>query len=209
MRLSNIHILIVLVQMLFVFAGCSGKEEEKSIDYKAVKKDLEERNKRLYKEEMQMIESFLKRRNWNMTASGTGLYYSIYKKSDTTLPTIKEGQIARVNFTVYVIDESLEECYTSDGEPEDFLVGMDNVESGLHEGIMYMRKGEKAKLILPSHRAFGLVGDQDMIPPNATLVYDIELVDIIDTEQSKIIEQNNARRKKLAEEERKLMEEKK
>lgn len=208
MQISNLYIFISAI--LFVtLTGCAGEEEVKPVDYAKMKTDLQKRNKQLYKEEMLGIESFIKRRNWNMTASGTGLYYIIYKKADSTQPTIKEGQIARVNFTVYVIADSLSECYASDGEPEDFMVGMDNVESGLHEGIMYMRKGEKAKLILPSHLAFGLVGDQDMIPPLSTLLYDIELVDVIDTEQSKIIEKNNANRKKLAEEERKFEEGKK
>ncbi|MFI5204123.1 MAG: FKBP-type peptidyl-prolyl cis-trans isomerase [Flavobacteriales bacterium] len=209
MPVSNRYILIPAFATALALVGCSGNEEEKPIDYSELKEDLYDENKRKYQEEMLAIESFVKRRNWNMITSGTGLYYSIYKHADTLLPTIKEGQIARVNFTVFLISDTLSECYTSDGEPEDFMVGMDNVESGLHEGIMYMRKGEKAKLILPSHRAFGLVGDQDMIPPRSTLLYDIELVDIIDTDQSKIIEKNNENRKKLAEQELKLQEGKK
>jgi FKBP-type peptidyl-prolyl cis-trans isomerase len=64
---------------------------------------------------------------------------------------------------------------------------MDNVESGLHEGITYMRKGEKAKIILSSNLAYGLVGDMDKIPPQSPLVYDVELVDIIDAQTKKSI----------------------
>ena len=55
---------------------------------------------------------------------------------------------------------------------------MDNVETGLHEGIKYMKVGEKAKMILPSHLAHGLIGDSKKIPPRSTIVYDIELLDL-------------------------------
>jgi hypothetical protein len=55
-------------------------------------------------------------------------------------------------------------------------------------------------MILPSHLAYGLIGDQDVIPPKSTLVYDIELIDIINTEQSAIIEKNKVARKKREEE---------
>lgn len=199
MRISSLYFSIICLGAL----ACGETKKEEPVDYRTMKEELMKGNKVLYQQEMQAIESFVKRRNWKMNVSGTGIYYAVYKTVDTTNPTIKEGQVARVNFVVYVLGDSLSECYTSDGDPEDFLVGMDNVESGLHEGIMYMRKGEKAKIILPSHRAFGLVGDQDMIPPRSTIMYDIELIDIIDTDQSKIIEKNNADRKKREAEARK------
>jgi FKBP-type peptidyl-prolyl cis-trans isomerase len=56
-------------------------------------------------------------------------------------------------------------------------VGRDNVESGLHEAIQLMRKGDRAKFDLPSFRAFGLTGE-GKIPMNASVVYDIYLVEI-------------------------------
>jgi FKBP-type peptidyl-prolyl cis-trans isomerase len=55
---------------------------------------------------------------------------------------------------------------------------MDNVENGLHEAIQYLRVGDKAKIILPSYLAHGLTGDSDKIPPMASVLYDIELVEI-------------------------------
>jgi FKBP-type peptidyl-prolyl cis-trans isomerase len=59
---------------------------------------------------------------------------------------------------------------------KEFLIGQSDVEAGLEEGIRLMRTGDRAKLILPSRLAFGLLGDGKKIPPGATLVYDIELV---------------------------------
>src|SRR5574338_643254 len=144
--------LFILVSGIFLFQSCSSKEPEKRIPtYAEVKPALDTTNKLLFKEEMLAIESFIRRRNWDMQKTGTGLFYKIYKHGDTSLPVIKEGQIARVNYTVYLMDSTLVKCYASDNEPEDFMVGMDNVESGLHEGVMHMRKGDRARFILPSH----------------------------------------------------------
>ena len=46
----------------------------------------------------------------------------------------------------------------------------------------YMKEGDKAKLILPSHLAYGLIGDQNKIPQKATIIYDIELLELIEKE---------------------------
>ena len=42
-----------------------------------------------------------------------------------------------------------------------------------------MKVGDKAKFIIPSHLAFGLLGDENKIPKRATLVYDVELIDVM------------------------------
>jgi FKBP-type peptidyl-prolyl cis-trans isomerase FkpA len=175
--------LIVVCCLLFV-VGCSPQEpEEKPIDMKIAKEELMKRNKAWHEDEMMDIENFVKRHNWNVVTTGSGLKYVIYKKVDTNFVCAKEGMVARVNYTISLLNDSI--CYTSNGEPDDFLIGMDNVESGLHEGVTYMRKGEKAKIILSSNLAYGLVGDMEKIPPQSTLVYDLELVEIIDPETKK------------------------
>jgi FKBP-type peptidyl-prolyl cis-trans isomerase len=59
-----------------------------------------------------------------------------------------------------------------------FEIGHGGVESGLEEALLYLKLGDKAKLIIPSHLAFGLLGDQNKVPPRSTLVYDIEIVNL-------------------------------
>ncbi len=71
-------------------------------------------------------------------------------------------------------------CCTSGGTPIDFLVEMDNVESGLHEAITYLKEGDKAFIILPYYLAHGLLGDNDKIPPLSPALYDIELIAVED-----------------------------
>lgn len=60
------------------------------------------------------------------------------------------------------------------------LVGKDNVEAGLHEGIQLMHVGDQMRFILPSHLAHGLTGDQSKIPPLASVVYEVELLELSD-----------------------------
>ena len=58
------------------------------------------------------------------------------------------------------------------------MVDKSDIESGLNEAVKLMSAGDKAKLLLPSHLALGLVGDQDKIPPLAILYIDVELLEI-------------------------------
>jgi FKBP-type peptidyl-prolyl cis-trans isomerase FkpA len=70
------------------------------------------------------------------------------------------------------------ECYRNTDKPGSFVIGRDQVESGLHEVLLLMHLGDRAKVILPSHLAFGLTGDSGKIPSHATLIYDLHLVGI-------------------------------
>jgi FKBP-type peptidyl-prolyl cis-trans isomerase len=84
---------------------------------------------------------------------------------------------AKVNYKITLLDGKL--CYSSDSTgAKVFMIGKDNVESGLHEGIQLLHVGDKAIFILPSHLAHGLLGDEDKIPPHSAVIYDIELLGI-------------------------------
>ena len=122
------------------------------------------------------IESYIKNHQWEMAETGTGLYYMyISKGTGKTNPT--DGQFVKVSYEVYLLDGTV--CYTSkDKGPRDVKVGQDYVESGLHEGLKLMKAGDKMRFILPSHLAHGLTGDDDKIPPRASVMYEIELLDI-------------------------------
>jgi hypothetical protein len=125
--------------------------------------------------EDQQIEDFVARYGWKMNKTGTGLRYLIFKKGQG-VKTVK-GKVAMIRYTLRLLNGSL--CYSSDKDGlKEFKIGYGGVESGLEEGILLMHVGDRAKFIVPSHLAFGLLGDQNKIPQHATLVYDIELVQI-------------------------------
>ena len=87
----------------------------------------------------------------------------------------REGQVATLKYKVSLMDG--EEVYSSENDgPRSFMIGQDNVESGLHEAVTYLKLGDKAQIILPSHLAHGLTGDNNKIPPRSTVIYDLELI---------------------------------
>jgi peptidylprolyl isomerase len=113
-----------------------------------------------------------------MTQSGSGLYYMIYKKGQGM--AVSKGMIARVSYEIKVITGDVVYSSAEDG-PLSFLVGNGEVISGLEEGILLMNVGDKAKFIIPSHLAYGLVGDGKRIPAKTTLIYDIELISLTES----------------------------
>lgn len=110
-----------------------------------------------------------------MTKTETGLRYMIYK-TNSNLEKALPGQKVTIALIIKLLDGTI--CYTSAEDPEEFIVDKSDIESGLNEAVKLMTVGDKAKLILPSHLALGLVGDQDKIPPLAILYIDIELLEI-------------------------------
>lgn len=63
-------------------------------------------------------------------------------------------------------------------EPIDFTLGIGQVISGWDEGIQLLKEGDKARLVIPSDLAYGERGAGGVIPSNATLIFDVELIKV-------------------------------
>jgi FKBP-type peptidyl-prolyl cis-trans isomerase len=127
-------------------------------------------NRNFHAQEKERIQKFVADKQWPTTITGTGIHYWIYEQGAGD--NVKSEQIAMVEYEVSLLDGTV--VYKSKpGEK----VGHDNVESGLHEAMLLLKAGDRAKFVLPSYRAFGLTGE-GKIPMNAAVVYDIRLVEI-------------------------------
>lgn len=166
--------LLLILTCISIYACSEDPKEIPKISMKQMQENLIEANKIAIGKESEQIAVYVKNEKLNVKQSQTGLRYDIY--SDQEGENIKEKQEAVVKYTVSLLDGT--KCYSTDGLAETFTVGKDYVESGLHEGIQYMSIGDKALIIIPSHLAHGLAGDFKKIPIKATIVYDIELIDI-------------------------------
>ena len=168
----------IIFFMCVVWISCSQNENNQpvNVNYSEIKEPLIKHNKVEHEEEMESIKAYMKRHNWKPVTTATGINYMIIKQGDTTQPKAKVGQVVTLNYEISLLEDSV--IYSSGDEPADLVVGYDHVESGLHEAITYLRKGDKAWIILPSHLAFELTGDNDMIPSGASLLYKVEVLEI-------------------------------
>jgi len=169
-------ILIILLCCL-LFAACNDHKPAMSSDNKSgLQETLIDANKKAVLSEDQQIEGLISRYGWKMNKTGTGLRYLIYKQG-AGLPA-KKGQTATISCEVRLISGDIVYSSSENQGLKKFKIGSGGVEPGIEEAILLLHKGDKAKLVLPSHLAFGLAGDQDRIPPKATLIYDIEVIEI-------------------------------
>jgi len=106
----------------------------------------------------------------------SGLKYIIIQEGEGVSPYA--SQFVSVDYTGYLADGTIFDSSIDRGEPIVFPVGVGKVIPGWDEGIMLLNIGAKARLIIPSDLGYGEQGAAGIIPPNATLVFDVELLEI-------------------------------
>jgi peptidylprolyl isomerase len=111
-----------------------------------------------------------------MTKTRSGLIYVITRRSTGRLP--RAGETVVVNYTGLLgsgvkFDSSLDR-----GQPFKFKLGAGRVIKGWDEGIARLRVGEQATLIIPPHLGYGVKGAGGVIPPDATLIFIVELIGV-------------------------------
>ncbi len=167
---------IVSAILIFFVSACSDNGNTQNGRKKFVpEKSLIKANRYLARTEKETIDNYIARHHLKMKSTGTGLRYMIMKHGNG--PKAKKGDIAVLDYTVRLITGDVVYSSKQNGEKV-FEIGRGGVESGLEEGILLLKKGDKAKFILPSHLAFGLHGDDNKIPPKMPIIYDVELNDL-------------------------------
>jgi FKBP-type peptidyl-prolyl cis-trans isomerase len=107
-----------------------------------------------------------------------GLKYTDTKVGDG--PVAEKGYIVSVNYTGWLYKNGAKgaefDSSSKAGKPITFRLGAGQVIKGWDEGLSGMKTGGKRTLIIPSQLAYGASGSGGVIPPNATLIFEVELV---------------------------------
>lgn len=112
---------------------------------------------------------------WHTTPSGLQYADTAIGKGDTP----RDGQVVVVHFTGWLDDGAQFDSTRARGKPFGFPLGSGQVIKGWDEGVRTMKTGGKRRLIVPPALGYGESGLGGLVPPNARLVFDIELVRII------------------------------
>jgi peptidylprolyl isomerase len=106
----------------------------------------------------------------------SGLQIDIIEQGDGAVP--QAGELVSVHYTGWLTDGTQFDSSIERGQPISFPLGQGGVIPGWDEGISLLNEGGKARLVIPPDLAYGAAGAGGVIPPDATLVFDVELVGI-------------------------------
>ncbi|MDH6303447.1 FKBP-type peptidyl-prolyl cis-trans isomerase FklB [Parabacteroides sp. PF5-5] len=152
-----------------------------AIDYEEAKQVINDYFVKLQKERLELNkqagEEFLaiNKEKAGVTTLASGLQYEVLKKGSGAKPTLSDKVQCHYHGTLIngtVFDSSVQR-----GEPAVF--GVSQVISGWTEALQLMETGSKWRLFIPSNLAYGERGAGDSIEPNSTLIFDVELLDIV------------------------------
>jgi peptidylprolyl isomerase len=108
--------------------------------------------------------------------TASGLKYFMEKEGEGPKP--QASQTVKVHYTGSLLDGTVFDSSRERGDPIEFPLGVGRVIPGWDEGVALLSVGGKAKFIIPSQLAYGERGAGGVIPPNATLIFDVELMEI-------------------------------
>ena len=137
--------------------------------------DLE---KQKAKEKAAELEKQLSEHTKNAVKTSSGLQYIILTSSDGKKP--QNGQKVSVNYSGFLLDGTMFDSSYKRNKPFEFVLGQGRVIKGWDEGVALLNEGSKAKFIIPPNLAYGSRGAGGLIPPNSTLIFEVELIEIID-----------------------------
>jgi peptidylprolyl isomerase len=123
-----------------------------------------------------IAENIMAEANENTVTTESGLQYVDLTEGDGASPT--RGQTVTVHYTGTLENGTKFDSSRDRNRPFQFKIGVGQVIQGWDEGVATMKVGGRRKLIIPAELGYGSRGAGGVIPPNATLIFDVELLKV-------------------------------
>ena len=127
-------------------------------------------------EEKAAVEAELDKLATGFEKTESGLRYQILQNGTGTQAT--KGATVSVHYKGQLTDGTVFDSSYKRKEPIEFALGMGHVIAGWDEGVSLLKVGDKARFVIPSNLGYGSRGAGGAIPPNANLIFDVELVSV-------------------------------
>lgn len=130
--------------------------------------------------ELPSLEDFLQKNQLTTQVSPEGLHYLFTKKGSGNAPV--KGDYVLLKYRAMLLDSTVFDQSEAD-DPLVFQVGNHEVIKGLDHGLMLLKKGSVATLFMPAKLGYQQYGVKGSVPPDASLIYEVELLDVMNFEQ--------------------------
>jgi len=169
---------IFLLLLIISFSSCREGQADKNKQHKEFNHDTLKNlfikaNKQIIQKENDEMDYYASSHQMTFVHTSSGIRYFVYQPSAKG-DSIKDSTVITMSYKVSLLNGT--ECYSSktDGK-KTIRVGHEDIESGIHKALLYLKRGDKALILIPSHLAHGLLGDFKKIPPQMPIIYDVEI----------------------------------
>ena len=150
--------------------GDKAKAFDAAKSFEEFNKSKADRIKKENEKELKMLKDLSK----GFSKTTSGLLYKFEKENNSQKPS--NGNKVKVHYKGMLLDGTVFDSSFKRNQPIEFTLGIGQVIKGWDEGISLLGIGDKASFIIPSDLAYGASGAGGVIPPNATLVFEVELI---------------------------------
>jgi peptidylprolyl isomerase len=168
-------VLILTALMLIAFIGCNDATEEGTVEETPSEKPAAT-DSAAQQPQLQKLSAELPQISGDTITTETGLKYIDMKVGDGASPAT--GQTCVMHYTGWLTDGKKFDSSRDRGQPFPFPIGQGRVIKGWDEGVASMKVGGQRLLIIPAELGYGMRGSPPVIPPKATLVFDVELLEL-------------------------------
>ena len=174
---TNKYFLLVFGISLAMLVGACDPPVQKQLESRPdpAAEQFVKANQYMQRRHQDHIAAFLERVGWDANLTPTGLWIVI--ENQGTGEAVRENCQVTFSFESTLLDGT--PCYKATAsKPKLITIGKGGVESGVEQGMLWLKEGAEAIFLIPPHLAHGNFGDRDKIPGNSTLIYSLKVLNV-------------------------------